>query len=382
VSRTDPSREAAQDRGPGKVVWQPTDLLDRSPRSILVVMLSALGDAVMVLPVLSALRRAFPEARISWVIQPGPAPLAEGHAGVDRVIPFQRVRGPRPGAVLRSAAALARTVREMRQVAAAESSGTFDLLLDLQVYFKAGLITLLAPARIKLGFDYPRTRDLNWLLTTHRIPPHPQRYAHVQDQYFEFLHHLGVDPEPLEYGLTLRSEERESQLRFLEKLDGPLCALVLATSKPEKDWNAEGFAEVARELRGRFGMHPVLVGGRSPREEALALEVARLAPGIVEDARADDLRKLLWLLEGAELVISPDTGPLHMARALEVPVVGLFGATNPKRSGPYGKGTGLVVDGYSRFPGEEYGAEPELRRDGMARITPEMVMEKVALARV
>jgi heptosyltransferase I len=300
---------------------------------------------------------------------------------VDRVIPFQRVRGPRPGAVLRSAAALARTVREIGRVAAAESSGTFDLLLDLQVYFKAGLITLLAPARIKLGFDYPRTRDLNWLLTTHRIPPHPQRYAHVQDQYFEFLHHLGVNPEPLEYGLTLRSEERESQLRFLEKLDGPLCALVLATSKPEKDWNAEGFAEVARELRGRFGMHPVLVGGRSAREEALALEVARLAPGIVEDAREDDLRKLLWLLEGAELVISPDTGPLHMARALEVPVVGLFGATNPKRSGPYGKGTGLVVDGYSRFPGEEYGAEPELRRNGMARITPEMVLEKVALAR-
>ena len=98
------------------------------------------------------------------------------------------------------------------------------------------------------------------------------------------------------------------------------------------------------------------------------------------DARQNDLRRLLWLLDGSALVISPDTGPLHMARALEVPVVGLYGATNPKRSGPFELYSELVVDGYARYPGESYGLTPDRRRGGMDRIKPEMVLDKVRVA--
>ncbi|HEY8483395.1 MAG TPA: glycosyltransferase family 9 protein, partial [Longimicrobiales bacterium] len=90
--------------------------------------------------------------------------------------------------------------------------------------------------------------------------------------------------------------------------------------------------------------------------------------------------RLVYLLEGSDLVVSPDTGPLHIARALDVPVVGLYGYTNPKRSGPYRKYEELVVDGYARFPGEDYPCSMEYRPGGMERVTVERVLEKVQLA--
>ena len=170
-----------------------------APRSIAIVMLSALGDAVHVLPVVNALRRAWPAARISWVIQPVPHRLVRGHEAVDEFIVFHRRRGLD---AWRSYDALRAAFRDRR----------FDLLLNLQVYMKAGLITALAPAAIQLGFDRARARDLNWLFTTHRIPPRP--VAHVQDQYFEFLDHLGVDPEPVEWRIAFSGEECSASSRY------------------------------------------------------------------------------------------------------------------------------------------------------------------------
>ena len=364
------------------VEWSPRGPLLERPRSILVVMMSAVGDAVQVLPVLNALRRSFPEAHITWVLQPGPYSLVRGHGAVDDLVLFRRVRGSGswPGFLRSGLAAFAETVGRLREVATTRPQGRFDLLLALQVYFKAGLITALAPARVKLGFDRARARDLNWLFTTHRIPPNPSGVAHIQDQYFEFLRHVGVSPEPLEYRLYPSPRERESQRLFFESLDRPACAVILATSDPRKNWTPDGYARVLEGLREDFGLQPVLVGGLSPTETRMAQAVQSRVRGKVVDARRDDLRRLLWLLEGSALVISPDTGPLHMARALEVPVVGLYGFTNPKRSGPYRLFTELVVDGYARHPGETYDVSTERRPGGMGRITAPMVLEKVDLA--
>src|SRR4051812_36798039 len=158
-----------------------------SPREILIVMMSAVGDAVHVLPVANALKRAFPLARISWVLQPVPHALVRGHPAIDEFIVFERRRG------VRSAAAYASLRSQL-------AHRQFDLLLNLQVYLKAGLVTALAKARIKLGFDHARARDLNWLFTNHKIPPRP--VVHVQDQYFEFLEHMGVSPFPFDWLLA------------------------------------------------------------------------------------------------------------------------------------------------------------------------------------
>jgi heptosyltransferase I len=336
------------------------------PGDICVVMSSALGHALQVLPVLNALKRAWPTSRITWVVQPLPYLLARDHPAVDRFIVFQRRKGIGGWRSFRDAT---RQLRERR----------FDLLLSLQVYAKAGLLAGLARADVKLGFDRARARDLNWLVTSQKIAPRPVQ--HVQDQYFEFLHHLGVDPEPVEWGIPIHDDERAAQRRFFDQLDRPACAIVVGTSKLEKNWAPDRYIRLLDALEADFGMTPVLVGGPSAVEREIADAVLSGARARVLDMLGADVRRLVWLLDGASLVVSPDTGPLHLARALDTPVVGLYGYTNPKRYGPYRKYEDLVVDGYARHPGEDYPASMRYRRDGMARVQVEDVLEKVARAR-
>ncbi len=338
--------------------------LKRAPKEIGIVMLSALGDAVHVLPVVNALKRKWPESRITWVIQPVPYQLVRNHEAVDDFIIFNRRRG------LKAASSYS----ELRQ---AFKGRRFDLLINLQVYFKAGLITALAPARIKLGFDRKRARDLNWLFTNKRIPGRPVQ--HVQDQYFEFLEYLGIDPEPVEWRLQITPEERVQQSKFFEPL-GKTCAIVVGTSKPIKNWAPNRYARVIEALESDFGLRTMLVGGPSAFERDLAERIMQTARVKPINALADDVRKLLYLLDGASLVISPDTGPLHIARALDKPVIGLYGYTNPKRYGPYRKYADLLVDGYARYEGEDYPPSMEYRQEGMTRVTVSAVLDRVRLA--
>src|SRR5690606_4435357 len=132
----------------------------------------------------------------------------------------------------------------------------FDLLINLQVYLKAGLITSLMRADVKLGFDRRRARDMNWLFTTHRIPPRPA--GHVQDQYFEFLEYLGIDPDPVEWRLAITDAERAAQREFFDALDRPAVGLVVGTSRLEKNWAPERYARLAEALEVDFGLRPVL----------------------------------------------------------------------------------------------------------------------------
>ena len=326
---------------------------------VCVVMMSAVGDAVHVLPVLTALRRAAPHAHVTWVLQPGPATLVRGHPAVDDVVLFDRAAG-------------ARGFRDVRR--ALRARGPFDLCLNLQVYFKAGVITGFTPARVKLGFDRARARDFNWLFTNAKVPPHPVQ--HVQDQYFEFLTALGVPHEPVTWDLGPWPAERAWQRDFFARLDRPAAAIVVATSKPEKDWMPERWARVCDALAADHGLQPVLVGGRSPRELAAEAEITRLARHKPVSALGSGLRNLVALLDGSALVLSPDTGPLHMTVALGRPVVSLIAYSNPKRVGPYRRFHDLVVDAYGD-PGEDYPATMENRPGRMPRITVERVLEKV-----
>lgn len=328
-----------------------------------IVMMSAVGDVVHVMPIIHALKRHHPSARITWVLQPGPATLVRGHPLVDDIVLFDRSRGWR--GFLETRAALAER--------------PFDLVLGLQVYFKAGLITGFTRSPIKLGFDRARARDANWLFTTHRIAPHDGQ--HVQDQYFEFLTALGVphgaalgDPQ-----WTLgpwNDEERQWQRDFLAQFDRPIAPIVVATSKAAKDWMPERWAEVCHLLWDEYGLQPVLVGGRSPRElaaEAIILERAPMA----HSALGSGLRRLAAMLDGAAVALSPDTGPLHLAIALRTPVISLIGYTNPKRVGPYDFAQDLMIDAYGD-PGEDYPLDMTYREDRLPRITVDDVRERLA----
>jgi heptosyltransferase I len=338
--------------------------LETPPREIAIVMLSALGDAVHVLPVLNALKRKWPESRITWVIQPVPYQLVANHEAVDDFIVFRRRRGTEAW-------------RSYQEVRRAFRGRRFDLLINLQVYLKAGLITALAPARIKLGFDRKRARDMNWMFTNRRIPARPMQ--HVQDQYFEFVQYLGIDPEPVEWRITLTPAERAQQSAFFEPL-GRTCAIVVGTSKPIKNWAPNRYARVIEALESEFGLRTMLLGGPSAFEQDLAERIMQTARVKPLNLLGDNVRRLVYLLDGASMVISPDTGPLHIARALDKPVVGLYGYTNPKRYGPYRKYTDLIVDGYAVSPDENYPYSMEYRREGMTRVTVNAVLDKVRLA--
>jgi heptosyltransferase I len=338
-------------------------MIDAELNRVCVVMMSAVGDAVHVLPVINALKRHRPECHITWILQPGPAALVRGHRGVDAVVLFDRRAGWRAFLDVR---------RELRK-------REFDVVLDLQVYLKAGVITAMTRAPIKLGFDRRRARDLNWLFTTHRIEPHPSG-QHVQDQYFEFLHALGVSHEPVHWGLGPWPEETAWQTEFFRAFDRPVAAIVVGTSKPEKDWPAERWAEVTDVLFDDFGMQPVLVGGATPGEVEAANVIISRARRPVHSALGSGLRRLVAILDGAALVLTPDTGPLHMAVALNRPVISLLGYTNPRRTGPYRRFHDLMIDAYGD-PGEDYPLSMETRRGRMQRIAVRDVVQKVQLWR-
>jgi heptosyltransferase I len=323
-------------------------------------MMSAVGDAVHVLPVINALKRVNPKTRITWVLQPGPATLVRGHRSVDEIIVFDRAKGWRAFADVRNELAKRR----------------FDLVINLQVYFKAGIITSFTHAPVKLGFDRSRARDFNWLFTNKKIPEQPVQ--HVQDQYFEFLYALGISPDPVEWDFGPNAAERAWQREFSASTDRPIASIVIATSKPEKDWIPERWAEVADALHEKFGMQVVLVGGRSERElnaERIVMERARHEP---RSELGSGLRKLVSILDASSLVLSPDTGPLHMSVALNRPVISLLGYTNPKRTGPYRRFKDLIIDAYGD-PGENYPISMENRPGRMARIETRDVLDKVAL---
>jgi heptosyltransferase I len=327
---------------------------------VAVVMISTVGNAVHTLPVVNSLKAHRPQSRITWIMQPGSAGLVQGHPAVDEIVVLDRKRGMAGFIELRRALADRR----------------FDVALNLQAYLKAGVATGLTRAPVRVGYDRARARDLTWLFSTHRLPARPR--GHVQDEFLEFLDFLGV-PVRLEWGLEPGEEERVRYSPLLPDAPGPTVAMVVGTTKPEKEWPAERYAALADRIATELGGRTVLVGGRSDREEAAAAAIRAAASHPPLDLREWDLRRLAYLLSRADVLVSPDTGPLHMGVALRTPTVALMGHTNPKRYGPYRRYGDLLVDAFGE-PGEDYPVDAPNRPGRMERITVEQVMEKVDFA--
>jgi heptosyltransferase I len=321
-------------------------------------MMSAIGDVVHALPLAHSLRAALPGAHLTWVIQPVPHELVAPVAPVDDYILFERSAGWRAYPQFRRAVA----------------GRAFDLVLDPHAFFKAGVATRLLSAPRRVGFDRARAPDLNWLFTNEKLSPRPR--AHVQDELLEFADHLGA-PRVLRWGLGPTAAEESRYDHLLRGQEGPRVALALATTHPEKDWQPARTAELAGAVRRDLGARLLLVGGRSPAEDAAAEAVRARVPDAL-DLRAWDLRRLAFLLSRADAVVAPDTGPMHLAVALGTPTVALMGYTNPARVGPY-RFRQLMVDAF-----HDSGEEPDPRRPprpGRTRdISAAAVLERVGRA--
>lgn len=330
------------------------------PGHICIILLTGLGDVVHGLPVVNAIRRTWPQTRITWVVEPMPAAILAPHEAIDQVIVFEKKRGIRGVAALRE-----RLRRE-----------SFDIAINFNIYAKSIFPTLLSGAPERWTFGRDRAREGVWLAGNRHLAPRPRR--HTQDMFLEFASALGIDPLPLEWRLALSAQERTAQRQFIAQLDGRRAvAIVPASANVKKDWPAERYVPVVNAIEHELGARAVLIGGPGARETNAARLIEQQAARPPLWQMGDGVRRLIWLLDACAAVVAPDTGPLHVARALETPVVGLFGHTNPWRVGPYRAYEDLWIDAYTERgeAPDPSNATPKLGR--MERIDPHDVIGKL-----
>ncbi|MGQ0814709.1 MAG: glycosyltransferase family 9 protein, partial [Gemmatimonadota bacterium] len=329
--------------------------------NVCITLLTGLGDVVHGLPIVNAIKRAQPTAHITWVTEPMPSGMLRPHPAVDEVIVFHKQQG----------------IRGVRQLRREMKRRRFDVALNFNIYFKSVWPLLFARAPRRIGFGRERSRDGVWLFTNQHLPPGPR--AHTQDMFLEFLALLGVAREPLQWLIPITVSERLEQEAFFDPLrDRPIVGVVGASANHNKDWPVERYPALIDALVERFNAHVVLLGGPGAREQAIARATVEATRNRPVWGLGDSIRRLVWLIDGCSLIIAPDTGPVHIARALGVPVIGLYGHTNPWRVGPYRKYQELWIDKYT-----EPGAAPDPssfdpKGGRMALISVAEILEKVA----
>lgn len=291
-------------------------LFDAPPDSLCVLRLSALGDVCHVLPVVRTLQDTWPGTRITWVIG-GLEHRLLGHIPDIEFVVFDKKAGLSGYRALR------------RQLA----GRSFDALLHMQLALRASLAAAVVPARIKLGFDRARAREAQWLFTTDRIEPRSRE--HVLDSLFGFAERLGIRSRSMRWGIPLPPSALDHARRVIP--DGQATLVVSpCSSHVLRNWSAERYAALADHAADRHGLRVVVCGGRSELESQYGARIAELMRHpCVNLVGKDTLLELLATLSRATVLVSPDSGPVHMATAVGTPVIGLYATANPDRSGPY-----------------------------------------------
>lgn len=293
---------------------------------ILLVLHGSIGDVTRALPLVRLLRAGYPKAFIAWSVEPPSAPLLEGNPAIDEVILFDRRHWRK------SFGGYLRQIRRRK----------FDLVLDLQRHLKSGVISRASGAPQRLGFHRADTKECNWLFNNLFIERCGNSISKLE-HYLKFAEFLGLPKAPLEWDFALSDLEQSRVDQHLAQVGAPFAALFLGTRWESKNWFADQIAASADLLRREFRLGVVLLGAASDRQ--LAEQCLALAdPGPVNLAGSTSLREAIGILSRAKIAVGPDTGLMHIAAALRVPVISLWGATDPGRTGPYGF-TSLAIKG-------------------------------------
>lgn len=287
-----------------------------SMNSICILRLSAIGDVTHVIPVILSLQKQVPDIKITWVIGKIEAKLVGDLPGVEFII-FDKKAGRKGYTDLRKC-------MKGRQ---------FDALLHMQVALRANLAAALIPAKIKVGYDKARSKDLHGLFINRRITPAPKQ--HVRDCLASFLEPLGLRAAAPNWEIPL-AENDHAFARGLLARDRRNLIISPCASHILRNWPAERYAQLADYAIRQHGMKVLLVGSPAPFEKEVC---AAIESAMTEKAHnicgQDTLKQLTALLTEADLAVAPDTGPAHIASAVGTDVLGLFAASNPSRSGPY-----------------------------------------------
>jgi len=296
----------------------PVPAAPTEPQRLVVVRLGAIGDVVNALVFASAVKRVRPGVHLAWVAHGLVRPLVEGHPDVDRVHVFERGSG----------------LAGLRRLAAELRAERYDLAVDLQRICKSALVARLSGAPRVLGYDRGRAKEWSWLLASERIPPGPA-HEHMVEQYRAFARALGCDV-PVEHRLPSDPEAAAWAAACVAELGGAPVLVNPGASKPRNRWPAEHFAPFVAELAqglARRGTPLAVVGGPGDRELAAPLLAA--APSARDLVGRTSLRQLAALLARTRLLVTGDTGPMHLAVAVGTPTLALFGPADPRRTGPY-----------------------------------------------
>jgi len=311
--------------------------LDHQPETICIFRLSALGDATHTLPVVRAIQDHWPGTQISWIIGKLERRLLEGVEGVEFIV-FDKRGG----------------WAEVGSLRAKLRGRRFDVLLHMQVAARANLLSRLVHAPIRLGWDRGRSRDFHHWFSNCQVAAVP--FQHQVQGFLEFPRALGIPVEAPRWDLPVAPAADAWAAQHLSG-EQPTLLISPCSSHALRNWRAEYYAEVADHAEKRLGMRVVLSGGPSQleRETALAIETAMNSP-CLNLVGKDTLEQSKALLRRADLVLTPDAGPTHIASALGTPVLGLYAATWSRRSGPYNS-LDLCVDRYEEaartFRGKE-----------------------------
>ena len=301
-----------------------------SPEKVCLLRLSAIGDTCHVVPLLRALQDAWPRTRFTWVIGKLEAKLMSVIPDVE-LITVDKAAG---------LSAYSRLRTEMQR------RGAFDLLLHLQLSIRASAAAACISAPIKLGFDRARARELQWLFTNRRIAARSRE--HVLDSFMGFADALGIERRrPLRWDIPLPPAAQT----YAEELipdSKPTMLISACSSHPARNWLPERYAAVAEHAVRNHGMRVILCGGPASIERDMAAAIAKhTSVPLVNQVGKDTLPQLLALIARATVLLTPDSGPAHMATMVETPVIGLYAATNPQRSGPY-ESRRWCVDAYDQ----------------------------------
>jgi heptosyltransferase I len=341
-----------------------TDIASREFRRILLIKPSALGDVVHALPVLVKLRARYPDARIDWLITPENADLIRHHPDLSNAIFFPRKEFSRFGRSWSATFGPMQLLAKLRR-------GRYDLVVDLHGQFRSAVFTLATGAPVRIGFDRPRgrletaqaehpddvpgehgwagAREGAWLAYTHWIRI-PSLDVHAVDRYLWVAPMLGLDDLAPDLRIHLAPDahaQSEALLRSCGLGGKPLAILAPGTIWETKHWHVEGFAHVGRHLKNA-GFDVVLAGTARDRRRSQAILAA--CPGAHDVCGRTSVGGLVALIQQAAICVTNDSGAMHVAVAVDTPVVSVFGPTNPIWIGPYGRPDGVVRAGVSCSP--------------------------------
>ena len=293
----------------------------KTPAKILMVKPSSLGDIVHSLPVLNVLKGCFPDATIHWVVAKGLEGLLEDHPMIDKLWIINKDDWKKIDKVKTTAHELITLFRKLK-------AERYDLVIDLQGLMRSGIIAASTRAPMRIGFA--EAREGSTMFYTHKV--RGGRNLHAVDRYLKIVEFLGCDIPMVRFPLPMHDL---SSLLSIPSED--YVVLIPGARWSTKKWEPRLFGELASKLPVRS----VVIGSRSDIKDADTI-VSLSRDNAVSFAGKTTIRELIDLIQNARCVVSNDSGPMHIAAALNVPVVALFGPTDPQRTGPHGKGHTVI----------------------------------------